>query len=270
MADQVTPAAAPAAPVDPMVAPATPAAPAAEQTPAPAAPAAPVAPVEPVAPVQPAAAPVPAPEPVAPVVDPAPADVYQPQHADPRVQGVESMLAEKGLSTTQVHEIFAKAFETQDVKDVDQAKLKEYLGDAGAKLAMQNLEAFSADVARAAKTLYDTAVNLVGGEAAYKQFSDWVATSTSDAEVQELRAAVANGGKVAYLALNELNNMWRTKSQHAVGTGALLTPDSGNAAPSVQPFSNRREYVNAMKEAHKSRDAGKIAAVQARFAAKPV
>jgi hypothetical protein len=180
------------------------------------------------------------------------------------------MLAEKGLSTAQVQELFAKAFETQDVKDVDQAKLKEYLGEAGAKLAMQSLEAFSADVARAAKTLYDTAVNLVGGEDAYKQFSEWVATSTSDAEVQELRAAVANGGKVAYLALNELNNMWRTKSQHAVGTGALLTPDSGNAAPSVQPFSNRREYVNAMKEAHKSRDAGKIAAIQARFAAKPV
>lgn len=269
MADQVTPAAAPAAPVDPMVAPATPAAPAAEQTPAPAAPAAPVAPVEPVAPVQPAAAPVPAPEPVAPVVDPAPADVYQPQHADPRVQGVESMLAEKGLSTAQVHEIFQKAFETQDVKDVDIQKLKEHLGEAGANLAMQNLESFSADVARAAKTLYDTAVNLTGGEEGYKQFSQWVQAS-ADADVQQLRDAVAQGGRIAYLALDELNKQWRTKSQHAVGTSALVTPDSGNATPGVQPFSNRRDYVNAMKEAHKTRDESKIAAVRARFAAHPV
>ena len=269
MPDTQTPVTAPAAPVDPMVAPATPAAPAAPQTPAPVAPAAPVAPVEPVAPVQPAAAPAPAPEPVATVVDPAPADVYQPQHADPRVQGVESMLAEKGLSTAQVQEIFQKAFETQDVKDVDMQKLKEHLGEAGAKLAMQNLEAFSADVARAAKTLYDTAVNLTGGEEGYKQFSQWVQASADD-DVQQLRDAVAQGGRVAYLALDELNKQWRTQSQHAVGTGALLTPDSGNAAPGVQPFSNRRDYVNAMKEAHKSRDAGKIAAVQARFAAKPV
>ena len=57
-----------------------------------------------------------------------------------------------------MQEIFSKAFETQGRQDVDQ-KLKEHLGEAGAKLAMQNLEAFSADVARAAKTLYDTAVN---------------------------------------------------------------------------------------------------------------
>ena len=269
MPDTQTPVTAPAAPVDPMVATATPAAPAAPQTPAPAAPAAPETPAAPVAPVQPAAAPAPAPEPVVPAAEPAPADVYQPSHADPRVQGVESMLAEKGLSTAQVQEIFAKAFETQDVKDVDMQKLKEHLGEAGAKLAMQNLEAFSADVARAAKTLYDTAVNLTGGEEGYKQFSQWVQAS-ADADVQQLCDAVAQGGRVAYLALDELNKQWRTQSQHAVGTGALLTPDSGNAAPSVQPFSNRREYVNAMKEAHKSRDAGKIATVQARFAAKPV
>jgi len=270
MSDTPTPVVAPAAPVEPIVAPAAPAAPAAPQTPAPAAPAAPAAPETPAAPVAPTAtAPVPPAEPVAPAAEPATADVYQPQHADPRVQGVESMLAEKGLSTAQVQEIFAKAFETQDVKDVDQAKLKEHLGEAGAKLAMQNLEAFSADVARAAKTLYDTAVNLTGGEEGYKQFSQWVQAS-SDADVQQLCDAVAQGGRVAYLALDELNKQWRTQSQHAVGTGALLTPDSGNAAPGVQPFSNRRDYVNAMKEAHKSRDAGKIAAVQARFAAKPV
>jgi hypothetical protein len=183
------------------------------------------------------------------------------------------MLAEKGLTNAQVHEVFAKALETQDVKDVDVAKLKEHLGEAGAKLAMQNLEAFSADVARAAKTLYDTAVGLTGGEEGYKQFSEWVQTCNTGAlgaEVQELRQALAMGGKVAYLALESLNNSWRKHSQHAVGVNALLTPDGGSATPGVQPFENRRDYVNAMKEAHKTKDAGKIAAVHARYAARPV
>ena len=268
MADQITPAAAPVAPVDVAPAPTTPAAPAASPAPAPVAPVAPVAPAEPVAPVEPVTAPVAPTEPAA-----TPVDVYQPVHADPRVQGVESMLAEKGLSTEQVQSIFAKALETQDVKDVDVAKLKEHLGEAGAKLAMQNLEAFSADVARAAKTLYDTAVGLTGGEEGYKQFSEWVQTCTDGAlgaEVQELRQALAMGGKVAYLALESLNNSWRKYSQHAVGTAALITPDGGNATASVQPFSNRREYVNAMKEAHKTKDAAKIATVHARYAARPV
>lgn len=264
MSDTLIPGAAPAAPsapVEPTPAPAAPAAPAASQAPALAAPAASV----------PASAPSPSPVPAA---APVPAgEVYQPVHADPRVHGVESMLAEKGLSPTQVHEVFAKALETRDVKDVDVQKLKEHLGDAGAKLAMQNLEAFSADVARAAKTLYDTAVGLTGGEEAYKQFSEWVQTCTTGqlgAEVQELRQALAMGGKLAYLALGSLNESWRKHSQHAVGTGALITPDGGTAAPSVQPFESRREYVNAMKEAHKTKDASKIAAVQARYAARPV
>lgn len=268
MADQITPVAAPAAVVDPTPAPAPAVAPAASPAPASVASPTPVgAPATAVQPV-PTEAPVPA---VAPVQ--APVEVYQPVHADPRVHGVESMLAEKGLTAQQVHDVFAKALETQDVKDVDVVKLKEHLGEAGAKLAMQNLEAFSADVARAAKTLYDTAVGLTGGEESYKQFSEWVQTCTEGAlgaEVQELRQALARGGRLAYLALDSLNTTWRKHSQHAVGAAALITPDGGSATPSVQPFSNRREYVNAMKEAHKTKDATKIAAVNARYAARPV
>lgn len=255
-----TAAQAPAAAVTPAPAPVAPAAPeAAAVTPA----AAPVAPAAAVAPVTPAVAPEPAAAPA----------VYQPVHADPRVNGVESMLAEKGLTAYQVHAVFAKALETRDVKDVDVEKLKEHLGEAGAKLAMQNLEAFSADVARAAKTLYDTAVGLTGGEDSYKQFSEWVQNCTTGelgAEVQELRQALAMGGKLAYLALDSLNTSWRKHSQHAVGQGALLTGDTGAADPALQGFSTRREYVNAMKEAHQSRDKAKIAAVSARFAMNPV
>lgn len=264
MADPIDPTVTPVATTDTNPTPTPAVAPVATEAPAPVVPAAPnPAPVVPAVPVATVA-------PVPPVVAPAPtAEAFVASHADPRVHGVESMLAEKGLTVPQVQEIFQKAFETQDVKDVDMEKLKAHLGEAGAKLAMQNLEAFSADVHRASKTLYDTAVNLTGGEESYKQFSQWV-QGNADADVQQLRDAVAQGGKLAYLALNELNSLWRTNSQHAVGHGALLTPDSGSAGTTLVPFENRREYVNAMKEAYKTRDNAKVDAVRARFAVRPV
>lgn len=268
MSDIITPPAAPA-PGAPITTPAAPAAPSAPPAASPAPVSEPPASGDIFTPPTPDGGPDLAP--AAPPADPpAPPEEpkYQPVSTDERVRAVEDLIAEKGLTVKQVQEIFAESVKAKDFNKINTDKLKEYLGEATAKIALNSLKAIDDEGKAQTKKLHDTALHLLGGEAQFKEFSVWVNAQKST-EVQELRKAVANGGHLAYVALNALNEAYKAAVKPS-NAEALITPDSGNGGTPVIPFKNRREYVNAMKEAQGKRDSALIAEISKRFAAKPV
>lgn len=266
----VTPAVTPA-PIVPAVQPGNPDPLAAPPTPEPGA-QAPVidpaaAPVPPVVPVEPV-------PPVVPPVEPEPQNVYVPSHPDPQVQTVEAMLAEKKCTPEQVAEVFSKSVASGNLADVDVPKLTALLGDAGAKLAMAALGQYDMKVKAESKKLQDTATHLLGGQEQFEAFKTWLGTQTTGelaADINEYKFAVQRGGKLAYLALDALKNLYHQHAGVPVGQQNIVQPDvPGSPGTTLLPFNNRREYVNAMKEARDKKDDAAVAMVTRRFMVKPV
>ena len=268
----ITPVVGDQAPQTPPVAPVAP--PAAPQTPPAVTP--PVTPpTQDVPPQTPPVTPPPAPtDQTPPPAQPDPLDaVYTPQHPDPVVQAVEGMLHEKGLTIKQVQEVFEKSVQSGNLEDIDQAKLKEYLGESGAKLAMQSLTQYNQKVQAEQKKMHDTAVHLLGGEPQFEAFKTWVhePPATVRDVVAEYAEAVNAGGHLGYLALDALKNLYHQHAGVPTGTSSIVNPDlPANAGATLTPFKDRREYVNAMKVAQDSKDQAAIDLVTRRFMVKPV
>lgn len=257
---------------DPVVTPAGNApAPVAPAAPTPAAPVAPVAPAAPVAPVAPTAPVQPDPAQQQQPAEKPQGEVYVPSHSDPAVRAVENLLAEKGVTQAQFDTVFAEAFRTNSVDAIDIKKLSELVGETNANLAMQSLRAYDAQCQATAANVKQYACTAFGSEGELAKAVAWAKQNMSHPslgpELAQIRAQLEQGEVQAKLAIDMLKMRYASHSTNPQGTGALVSPDGGNAGlVAGAPFASRVEYVTAVKEARASGDPAKLASVQARFA----
>lgn len=241
-------------------------------TPAPAPTSAPEAPVSSPA-TDPAASPEPAPADSQETnrVDPAnyqQEGVVVPSHADPRVNSVESLLAEKGITNDQAMRVFGEALQSMDFTKVNVADLEALVGKASTQLIMSNLEAYNADMVRSEQAALDYAHTQFGGkekfDTAVKWMNDNINHPSLSADLHAIKQMCAQGGAPMRLALETLQNRFNASGQAPMN---IINPDgSAGGAPSLEPFSNRREYAEAIQEAFWKGDKAGIDKVNARFA----
>lgn len=233
-------------------------------------PAAPAAP--PAAPAAPPAAPVP---PVVPEPAPEPAPAPEPgneivkiDHDDVNVQAVQSLLADHKVTEKQAADIFGKAVQSGDLKDIDVAKLKEVLGsDAKVNLALAGLRNFYETVGKTRAETLNKVYAAFGGGAGWKAAQAYFQSKQGDATVEALKGMLDAGGIQAELAIERMVAMYVADPNTSTGN-LTVPPKVGQAdVQSVQKFANRVEMVNAMKAART--DAERESIMQAWRAQRP-
>jgi len=134
------------------------------------------------------------------------------EYNDPARRQIVEVLREANIPVEEAHELFAAALESQDITKIDQAAIREKLGDK-ADLVLLLANTYYEGAFKEMKALENTAFETAGGEETFNAMRDWAnAKEKTDpafakdlAEIRGLIATeTARGVKAGVQALTEL------------------------------------------------------------------
>lgn len=187
----------------------------------------------------------------------------------PAASAAIDLLKEAGVGPNAANEIFKKALDSGDLKDIDVATLEAKIGKAKTTLVMAGVQAhFDQATAKAAATV-KTVHDIYGSEANWNVVRDWAqAAEKADpkvkAQINDIRSLLDEGGSRAEAGARELLRMYNAAPQtKGLGTDKLAVSDSTGTV--VGTALSRADYVAELKKAHdRGAKPAEIAALDAR------
>lgn len=214
-----------------------------------------------------------APNPVEPQSEPAqpPATHYEyPTMQNADAQSIINVFAEKNLDPAILDTVFAKALQTGNVEDVDQAALRNALG-ASADLVMGMARKVAADNQRASEQAAQEVYSQFGSKDAWESMVEWAhSKSGADpafaAKIETYRAMIDTGGEQRRLAVQALKDTYMNDPNVTVHP-QLLTGDQPAGGSVGKPINTAREYSELLQAAYRARDTAAVADIQTRWRA---
>ena len=178
------------------------------------------------------------------------------------------LLKEKGVSAVEANGIFAAAVKSGNLNDVQWDVLESRVGKASAALIKRGVADYYDGVVKKEAELATTVHAEVGGKDNWTKLVDWAhkaeaADTNIKAQVDDIRAGLAAGGKWAKAAAKDLAELYN-KAPGNVGLGANKVTTGDTTAPVTGTGITRAEYL---AELHKFGDYGppaQVAALRAR------
>jgi len=172
-------------------------------------------------------------------------------------QAVIDLLKESNVSPVEANAIFAKALQSEDIKDIDWDVLKSRLGPAKFQLAKTGIEAYYNAGAQRVAAVKEVAIGIMGSEENLSAVTKWAKAKASKdpkfaAELDDLRAGFEAGGRSAKHAANDLKSLYEADPKNkGLGTTKLLQGD--NSVVSTGAPLGRTEYLKLMHEGNEQR-----------------
>lgn len=176
---------------------------------------------------------------------------------DPSAQAAVELLKESGVSPAEAQDIFAKAIESGDTRDIDVKALEAKVGKTKALLIMNGVQ----DYHNRATTQNNETVSMVhdlfGGEQNWGTVREWAQIrEKNDAafkkELDSIRADINAGGRAAKAAAKDLLALYNgNPNTKGLGTNTAKLVKGDGSASSAAPLS-RADYITELKKAHSS------------------
>ena len=191
------------------------------------------------------------------------------KYEDESLESAAGVMKDAGLAFDDAQGIFAKALETNDLKDVDLPALEKAIGKDKASLVMLGVKDYYqrnlAEVQATAKTVH----GVFEGEESYLKVKDWFL------EKAKIDEAIANdlkkygemfnaGGVSARAAALDMKRVYTSDPETSGLEVKIMDGDTKTKViDGIEPLT-RKESNKLLKEAHKNGDQKKINEIHAR------
>ena len=173
---------------------------------------------------------------------------------DPAYDAVIDVLKDSGVSAQEANDMFAKAANSGELKDIDWNAIEAKIGSAKTFLVKSGVEAFYNNKQTAINETVRQTHEIFGGEQNWNKVKAWAqAKEAGDGsfkkKVDSIRALLNEGGQRAEIGARELLRLYNTDG----GTKGLNATKlvQGTATGNVigTPLT-RADYINELKQAH--------------------
>lgn len=158
---------------------------------------------------------------------------------------VLELIQNSGLSVEETKALMYDAVKAGDPTKIDRDALVEKVGKAKATLILAGVENFVNTSKAKAQTILTEVHTTVGGEANWKQVTEWAKGNVAEAELAQYRTMIDAGGAQARFAAAELAAKYNGDSKNTTLTTAKTTELLGDGKPSsdIKPLTKAEYYA---------------------------
>lgn len=164
---------------------------------------------------------------------------------------VLELIQNSGLSVEETKALMYDAVKAGDPAKIDRDALVEKVGKAKATLILAGVENFVNNSKAKAQTILTEVHGTVGGEANWKQVTEWAKANVAEAELAQYRTMIDAGGAQARFAAAELAAKYNGDSKNTTLTTAKTTEILGDGKPpsDIKPL-NKADYYKQINAAY--------------------
>lgn len=179
------------------------------------------------------------------------------QFEDPSAQAAVDLLKESGVSPAEAQDIFAKAIESGDTRDIDVKALEAKVGKTKALLIMNGVQDYHNRTTTQNTATVSMVHELFGGEQNWGTVREWAQVREKNdpafkKELDSIRDDINSGGRAAKAAAKDLLALYNgNPNTKGLGTQSAKLVKGDGSATSAAPLS-RSDYITELKKAHSS------------------